>query len=398
MGEFQYLLVQSFQLRILAFQFPIHSFQLSIGSRQFLIQFSLHHITAENHSSSDNTNQQEQAQAYQHHFLGIIVRKIPIHLFMQSLQIMCLSLSVSGFHQRKFRIFLGNDRCTEIVFPLKRLMLQDLHRQGNYLITLGRIKIGSFEDAIAHQFQATTLGSHSINTRKFITMLQPHLLGSLVGTPCQTIAVSKDIIKILCLLQDALHCLNASFLLPVAFFRSNHLDTRIWFNGIHETKMALHSRRRSIQSTDFNNASLTLKLLSYKGTHRLTDMIVVAADECSIFIGIGDTIIQNHRDSLLVGTLNRLGNRTQLIRRDDQQVHALIHELINLFVLQHIVIIRGSKLHDNRIIEIFSHLQLIIELVAPVILGALGYTNDKLLWLLLACCQRKSQTYIYNKV
>ena len=127
-------------------------------------------------------------------------------------------------------------------------------------------------------------------------------------------------------------------------------------------------------------------------------MIVVAADECSIFIGIGDTIIQNHRDSLLVGTLNRLGNRTQLIRRDDQQVHALIHELINLFVLQHIVIIRGSKLHDNRIIEIFSHLQLIIELVAPVILGALGYANDKLLWLLLACCQRKSQTYIYNKV
>ena len=311
---------------------------------------------------------------------------------------MCLSLSVSGFHQRKFRIFLSNDRCTEIVFPLKRLMLQDLHRQGNYLITLGRIKIGSFEDAIAHQLQATTLGSHSINTRKFITMLQPHLLGSLVGTPCQTIAVSKDIIKILCLLQDALHCLNTSFLLPVAFFRSNHLDTRIWFNGIHETKMALHGRRRSIQSTDFNNASLTLKLLSYKGTHRLTDMIVVAADECCIFIGIGDTIIQNHRDSLLVGTLNRLGNRTQLIRRDDQQVHALIHELINLFVLQHIVIIRGSKLHDNRIIEIFSHLQLIIELVAPVILGALGYANDKLLWLLLACCQRKSQTYIYNKV
>ena len=398
MGEFQHLLVQSFQLSVLAFQFPIHSFQLSIGSRQFLIQFSLHHITAENHSCSDNTNQQEQTQAYQHHFLGIIVRKIPIHLFMQSLQIMCLSLSISGFHQRKLRIFLGNDRCTEIVFPLKRLMLQDLHRQGNYLITLGRIKIGSLEDAIAHQLQATTLGSHSINTRKFITMLQPHLLGSLVGAPCQTIVVSKDIIKILCLLQDALHCLNASFLLPVASFRSNHLDTRIGFDGIHETKMALHGRRRSIQSTDFNNASLTLKLLSYKGTHRLTDMIVVAADECSIFIGIGDTIIQNHRDSLLVGTLNRLGNRTQLIRRDDQQVHALIHELINLFVLQHIVIIRGSKLHDNRIIEILSHLQLIIELVAPDILGALGYTNDKLLWLLLACCQRKSQTYIYNKV
>ena len=162
--------------------------------------------------------------------------------------------------------------------------------------------------------------------------------------------------------------------------------------------MALHGRRRSIQSTNLDNASLTLKLLSYKGTHRLTDMIVVAADECSIFIGIGETIIQNHRDSLLVGTLHRFGNRTQLIRRDDQQIHPLIHELINLPVLQHIVIIRGGKLHDNRIIEILSHLQLIIELVAPDILGALGYTDDKLLRLLLACRHRKYQTYIYNKV
>ena len=73
MSEFQHLLVQSFQLFVLVFQFPIHSLQLPIGSRQFLIQFSLYHVTTENHRSSDNTNQQEQSQTYQHHFLGIIV-------------------------------------------------------------------------------------------------------------------------------------------------------------------------------------------------------------------------------------------------------------------------------------------------------------------------------------
>ena len=106
-------------------------------------------------------------------------------------------------------------------------MLQDLHRQGNHLITLGRIKIGSLEDAVAHQLQTTTLGSHSINTRKFITMLQPHLLGSHIGAPCQTVVMSKDVIKVLGLLQDAFHCLGAAFLLPVASFRSNYLDTRI---------------------------------------------------------------------------------------------------------------------------------------------------------------------------
>ena len=149
--------------------------------------------------------------------------------------------------------------------------------------------------------------------------------------------------------------------------------------------MTLHGRRRSIQSTNLDNASLTLKLLGDKATHRLTDKIVVAADECCIFIGTGNTIIQNHRNSFLVSTLHRFGNRTQLIRRDDQQIHPLIHELINLLVLQHIVIIRGGKLHDNRIIEILSHLQLIIELVAPDILGALGYTDNELLRLLLAC-------------
>ncbi len=147
-------------------------------------------------------------------------------------------------------------------------MLQNLHRQGNYLITLGRIKIGSLEDAIAHQLQTTPLGSHSINTRKLITMLQPHLLGSLVGAPCQTIVVSKDIIKILCLLQDAAS-LPECLLPPSSLPPSEAIN---WIPGyglmsIHETKMVLHGRRRSIQSTDLNNASLTLKLLSYKGTH-----------------------------------------------------------------------------------------------------------------------------------
>ena len=135
--------------------------------------------------------------------------------------------------------------------------------------------------------------------------------------------------------------------------------------------MTLQSRRRALQTADFNDAALSLKLLGDKSSHRFTNRIVITADKCRILIRIGLPVIENHRNTFIVSTLYRLGYSTQLIRRYDKQIYALIDKLVNLLILQHIIIIGRSKLHDNGIVEIFTHLKLVIEFISPNVLRTL---------------------------
>ena len=210
-------------------------------------------------------------------------------------------------------------------------------------------------------------------------MFQSHLSSCHISAPCQTVVVSIYIVKVLCLLKNALHSLDGALFLPVATFRCYYLDARIWFDGIHKTTMTLHGWRRTFQATNLNDASLAFELMSNKSTHRLTNHIVVATYECCIFVGIGLTVIENHGYSLIVSTLHSLRYSTQLIRRNDKQVYTLVDKLVYLLILQYIIIIRRCELHDDRVVEILAHLQFVVELVAPNILGALRYSDNKLL-------------------
>ena len=162
--------------------------------------------------------------------------------------------------------------------------------------------------------------------------------------------------------------------------------------------MALQSRRRSLQTADFNDAPLTLKLLGDKSSHRLTYRIVIAADKCRILIRIGLPVIENHRNTFIVSTLYSLGYSTQLVRRHDKQIDTLIDKLVNLLILQHVIIVGRSQFHDKRIVEILAHLQFIIQFFAPDIFRTLGYANDILLRLLNTTGQQHDDSYIYNKV
>ena len=71
---------------------------------------------------------------------------------MKTFEVALLVLGILGLHQSEQGIVLGDDRRTQIVLSLKRLMSQYSHRQRHDLITLGRIKVGSLKDAITHEF------------------------------------------------------------------------------------------------------------------------------------------------------------------------------------------------------------------------------------------------------
>ena len=162
--------------------------------------------------------------------------------------------------------------------------------------------------------------------------------------------------------------------------------------------MTLQSRRRALQTADFNDTPLTLKLLGDKSSHRFTYRIIIAADKSRILIRIGLPVIENHRNTFIVSTLYSLGYSTQLVRRYYQQIYPLIDKLVNLLILQHIIIVGRSQFHDKRIVEILAHLQFIIQFITPDIFRTLGNTNDILPRLLSTTGQQHDESYIYNKV
>ncbi len=202
MGQLHHFLVQSFQLLILL--------------RKFLIKSSLYHVSSEDSHNCDDTNQKEAEQADEDVFLRVIIGKIAVYLLVKHIQVLGLSLRILRLQQGEFGIRLGNDRSTQVVISLIRLMFQDFHCQGYHLVTLGWVKVSCLEDAISHQFQATALSSHGIHTCVFIRMLHAHLPCCHVCAPSQTVVVGKDIIEVFCLLENALHRLYAALLLPVA--------------------------------------------------------------------------------------------------------------------------------------------------------------------------------------
>ncbi len=143
--------------------------------------------------------------------------------------------------------------------------------------------------------------------------------------------------------------------------------------------MTLHGWGRAFQATNLHDTPIALQLLGDIVAHCLAYRIVVTSDKGGIFIRIGLSVIEYHRDALFVCSLHSLGDGTQLVRGDNEQIDSLVYKLIDLLVLQHIVIIRRGELHNNRIVEILARLELCIEFVAPDVLGALRYADDILL-------------------
>ena len=161
---------------------------------------------------------------------------------MKTFEVALLVLGILGLHQSEQGIVLGDDRRTQIVLSLKRLMSQYSHRQRHDLITLGRIKVGSLKDAITHEFQSSIPGRHRIHSRKLIVASKSPITNHLIGSPTHSVVVREDIVEVTSLVEDALHRLLATLLLPVASLRSHHLHTRKFLHGFHETTMTLQGR------------------------------------------------------------------------------------------------------------------------------------------------------------
>ena len=191
--------------------------------------------------------------------------------------------------------------------------------------------------------------------------------------------MGKHIVKVLSLLKDAFHRLSTALFLPSITFRSHHLNAGIRLYGIHKSALALFGWRRAFKSAYLHDASIAIELLCNILSHRLSYQIIVTSDESRVFVRVCLSVIQNDWNAFIISTSHCLRDGTQLVWRHDKQIYPFIDKLVYLLVLQRIIIRRRSNPDHNRVIDILTYPQFVVQLLTPNIFRALRHTNHKLL-------------------
>ena len=110
--------------------------------------------------------------------------------------------------------------------------------------------------------------------------------------------------------------------------------------------------------------------------HHPPHLVVVGTDEGRELLAAGLTLEHDDGDALVISSVDGGRDGLHLIRGHNEQVNAAIDQTVNLLHLPLVTIVGGSKLQLYAVMEICTHAQLSILLVAPDVLRTLGDTDD----------------------
>ena len=167
-----------------------------------------------------------------------------------------------------------------------------------------------------------------------------------------------------------------AFLRPVAVRESDYSDTRILPYGLRKAVMAFKGRRRARKSSYLDHVSLATELAGKKMAYHLAYLEVVSANEGGIFRRIGLPVEEYDRNTGVIDLVDLIGEQVELVRRHDQQIYPGLRKTVYLTLLQLAVIIGRNKAQTDSLVEICRHLQLLLQLLPPGVLRALGDADD----------------------
>ena len=167
-----------------------------------------------------------------------------------------------------------------------------------------------------------------------------------------------------------------AFLRPVAVRESDYSDTGILPYGLRKAVMAFKGRRRARKSSYLDHVSLATELAGKKMAYHLADLEVVGANEGGIFRRIGLPVEEYDRNTGVIDLVDLIGEQVELVRRHDQQIYPGLRKTVYLTLLQLAVIIGRNKAQSDTLVEICRHLQLLLQLLPPGVLRALGDADD----------------------
>ena len=311
--------------------------------------------------------QRDDGHQQQVHLLVPVLQQIPVHPVVQRRKPFVLRAHLLCLHQHHLRVLVRHQGRLQQVLLVVGLPLQDTHGQLHQQVAARGIDIRGRQHPVHHLLNAAVLCRQRINAHEYHFLLQSALLRSLVGTNRHAVVLSEHAHNVLPLLQHRVHQAVSALLRPVAVARQQAV---LVGKALHETLMALLSRRRALQALYLQHhsaAPLPVDELSNHAAH----LQVVGTHEGRIFLRVRLAVEQNYRNALVVGPVNGRRDGVHLVWRHNQQVHVLVYEMVYLTDLHLVVVVGRCKFQFRVVVEVSAHHQFLVLFLAPDVLAAL---------------------------
>ena len=135
--------------------------------------------------------------------------------------------------------------------------------------------------------------------------------------------------------------------------------------------MTLYCRGRAFESHHLKYLSAAIQTLGDVFTHLATHLVIVGTHKCRELLAVGLPFKNDDGNTAVVGAVYGGGDGSDLIGGNDKQVDATGHETVNLLYLPLVAVIGSSKAQLNIVMEIISHAQFCILLLAPDVIRTL---------------------------
>ena len=116
--------------------------------------------------------------------------------------------------------------------------------------------------------------------------------------------------------------------------------------------------------------------------HHTPHLVVVGTYKCGVLFRVSLALEDDDGHTGIVGTVDGRRDGLHLVGSHDEQVDARGHQTVNLLHLPLVAVVGRSKAQVDIAVQIGTHTQFGILLLAPDVLGALRHTNDILIFLL----------------
>ena len=256
----------------------------------------------------------------------------------------------SGIHHRFFGI---------------GFLLQNIHSQLQYLITIGRIDKGSIQHTVQNQLQPVSLTRQGIYADKNHFLLPPCHLCCLIGTRSDTVIMGIHSINLRMPPKHTIHFYLCRTTFPRSIRFINQLYIREFTDGSHKSLMPFHCRSRTAQSCQFYYISLPFQTGGNIVSYRTTDFIIIGSDIGSIFIRKNLPVYKNNGDAFLISFFYNRSHRSSFVSGNNQQIDSFVHKIMDIFRLLTVIIPCRTDFHRNTIIKHRFPKNLIIHLMSP---------------------------------
>ena len=232
--------------------------------------------------------------------------------------------------------------------------MQNVEAQLHYLLAIGRIDVGSGQNAVGHTVYAATLSRHTVYAQKAYLPRHAHLLGCLAGIQGGQVAVAENNVGCRMRPQIIQHGVISLFRRPVGVYIAIvHMPVALHHR--HKATVPVYGRRRQLAARNLQYMPLLpLQLLTQQAEgivgHGTPGGYVVATYIGGVAIGVHLAVEKHHRYALLAGTLYGWSKRLVVVGSNNQDVYTRGNEAVYLIYLTARIIVGIGNVYSHHII------------------------------------------------